>query len=173
MDSISTVWVSRFVCPSHKSSPLHGRNVVSKSFTNEPCNPFPLRTHFLINQGWGKGEKGKSKAELEASLGTKIEQLSGGEGEDVTVQGREPIQSVVTSLLPLHPSLCLTCCIQITLPCSSEFCFLTDGEGYLLSFDLSLPCIKVKTMLTDHRSGSKRSDLTQSSRPPPFKMMKL
>ena len=28
-----------------------------------------------------------------------------GEGEDVTVQGRERIQSVVTSLLPLYPSL--------------------------------------------------------------------
>ena len=27
-----------------------------------------------------------------------------GEGEDVTVQGREPIQSVVTSLFPLYPS---------------------------------------------------------------------
>ena len=30
-----------------------------------------------------------------------------GEGEDATVQGREPIQSVVTSLLPLYPSFVL------------------------------------------------------------------
>ena len=110
MDSISTVWVSRFVCPSHKSSPLHGRNVVSKSFTNEPCNPFPLRTHFLINQGWGKGEKGKSKAELEASLGTKIEQLSGGGGRGCdhpgqrahSVIGNTPSSSVSPSVLDLQ-----------------------------------------------------------------------